>query len=57
MVGPGDRVTISRDVQLGLLGDTRGKAVGPLPLSVMFGSNADLIAAVAPLYLTGGGLT
>lgn len=50
-------MTIARDVQLGLLGDTPGKGVGPIPLSVMFGSNADLIAAIAPLYLTGGGLT
>lgn len=29
------------------------RPVGPLPMSVMRGTNADLIAAVAPVYLTG----
>lgn len=45
------RVT-ARPVQLGLL-DGSDKAVGPIVGSVVHGSNADLITAVAPLYLTG----
>lgn len=45
------RVT-RRPVQLGLL-DGADKAVGPLLSSVVHGSNADLIAAIAPLYLQG----
>jgi hypothetical protein len=46
------RMTASRPVQLGLL-EGADKAVGPLLTSVVHGSNADLIAAVAPLYLQG----
>lgn len=43
---------MTRPVQLGLL-EGADKAVGPMLHSVVHGSNADLIAAVAPLYLTG----
>lgn len=43
----------ARPVQLGLIDGMPGKAVGRLLGSVVHGSNADLIAAVAPLYLTG----
>jgi hypothetical protein len=44
----------TRDVQSSLWPDLRAdKPVGPLLGSVFVGSNADLIAAVAPLYLTG----
>ena len=42
----------SRPAQTSLLGE-REKPVGPLPGSVVVGDNATLIAAVAPLYLTG----
>lgn len=42
----------ARPVQLALV-EGADKAVGPLVGSAMFGHNADLIAAVAPLYLTG----
>jgi hypothetical protein len=41
-----------RPVQLSMV-EGADRSVGPLPLSVMFGTNADLIAEVAPLYLTG----
>jgi hypothetical protein len=41
-----------RDVQLSLV-DGMERPVGPLPLSVQTGTNADLIAKVAPLYLAG----
>lgn len=41
-----------RDVQLSII-DGHERNVGPVPLSVFHGSNADLIAKVAPLYLTG----
>src|SRR4051812_26056261 len=44
--------TPMRPVQLGLIEGT-DKHVGPLCTSVITGSNADLIAAIAPLYLTG----
>lgn len=41
-----------RDVQLALIeGDERN--IGPILPSVFHGTNADLMAAVAPLYLTG----
>lgn len=43
---------VERPVQLGLLEGT-DRGVGPMLQSVVYGSNADLIAAVAPLYLTG----
>lgn len=42
----------ARAVQLSLV-DGAQKSVGPMVGSVITGSNADLIAAVAPLYLTG----
>lgn len=45
-------MTIPRAVQLGLIAGT-DKAVGPMPGSVFVGTNADLIAKFAPLYLTG----
>jgi hypothetical protein len=45
-------MTAQRPVQLGLL-EGADKAVGPLLSSVVHGSNADLITAVAPFYLTG----
>jgi hypothetical protein len=41
-----------RPVQLSLGGD-RDRPVGPILPSVFQGTNADLMAAVAPLYLTG----
>lgn len=41
-----------RHVQLGLIEGT-DKRVGPMPTSVVHGNNADLIAHIAPLYLTG----
>lgn len=41
-----------RDVQLALL-EGMERNVGPLPLSVFRGTNADLMSALAPLYLTG----
>lgn len=41
-----------RDVQLSMI-EGLEKNVGPVPLSVFAGLNADLIAAVAPLYLGG----
>lgn len=49
-------MTIARDIQPGLFEGGRDKAVGPLPLSIVHGSNSDLIASIAPLYLTGGGV-
>lgn len=45
-------MTATRPVQLGLL-EGADKAVGPMLPSVVHGSNADLITALAPLYLTG----
>lgn len=42
----------TRPVQQGLFEGT-DRAVGPLPLSVVHGSNSDLIHLIAPLYLTG----
>jgi len=45
-------MVVERDVQLAMFGG-REKAVGPILKSVIGGTNADLIAAVAPLYLTG----
>ena len=42
----------ARDMQLSLV-EGMERPVGPLPLSVQTGTNADLIAKVAPLYLTG----
>lgn len=41
-----------RDVQLSLV-EGMERPVGPLPLSVQTGTNADLIARIAPLYLSG----
>ena len=43
---------MTRPVQLGLIEGT-DKAVGPMLTSVVHGDNADLMAAIAPLYLTG----
>lgn len=45
-------MTVARDTQLSLV-DGMERPVGPLPLSVQNGSNADLMAKIAPLYLTG----
>lgn len=45
-------MTVTRDVQMAMFGAPE-KAVGPILKSVVPGLNADLIAAVAPLYLTG----
>lgn len=45
-------VTIERDVQLALV-EGMERPAGPILKSVFSGLNADLIAAVAPLYLTG----
>lgn len=42
----------ARDTQLSLV-DGMERPVGPLPMSVQSGTNADLIAKIAPLYLTG----
>ena len=42
----------ARDVQLSLV-DGLERPVGPILPSVFVGTNADLMAAVAPLYLTG----
>lgn len=42
-----------RPLQLSLVDGVGAKAVGPLVGSVLSGVNADVIAAVAPLYLTG----
>ena len=47
-----DYVGRYRDVQLSLI-EGLERPVGPLPLSVMVGTNAELIRAIAPLYLTG----
>ena len=44
---------VERDVQPGLFADSKERPVGPILPSVFAGSNADLMAAVAPLYLTG----
>ena len=41
-----------RPVQTALL-DGMERPAGPIPLSVIQGTNADLIASVAPIYLTG----
>lgn len=47
-------VTVARDVQPGLFGESPERPVGPILKSVFTGQhNGDLIAAVAPLYLTG----
>lgn len=45
-------MTISRPVQTSLI-EGLERPVGPLPQSVFSGSNSDLIAAIAPLYLSG----
>jgi hypothetical protein len=43
-----------RPVALSLFPEHRpDRPIGPIPLSVQLGSNADLVAAIAPLYLTG----
>jgi len=44
--------TATRDMQLALI-EGMERPVGPLPLSVQTGTNADLMATVAPMYLTG----
>lgn len=44
---------MTRPVQQSLIDPTLERPVGPLPMSVVQGTNADLIAKVAPLYLTG----
>lgn len=47
-------MTIARPVQGSLLPDiSPDRPTGPIPPSVITGTNADLIAKVAPLYLTG----
>jgi len=43
---------IARPVQTSLI-EGMDRPVGPLPPSVITGTNADLIARIAPLYLTG----
>ena len=45
-------MSAARDMQLSLV-EGMERPVGPLPLSVQTGTNADLIARIAPLYLTG----
>jgi hypothetical protein len=45
-------VTVERDVQLALV-DGMERPAGPILRSVFQGSNSDLMAAVAPLYLAG----
>ena len=45
-------MTVTRPVQMSLTGDN-DRPVGPILPSVFRGTNADLMAAVAPLYLTG----
>jgi len=49
---PTDTPGYPRDVQLGLVEGT-DRPVGPVLQSVITGSNAELLRAVAPLYLTG----
>lgn len=46
-------MTVARSVQPSLLDEKMDRPVGPILKSVFQGTNADLIAAVAPLYLTG----
>jgi hypothetical protein len=41
-----------RDLQLSLIPGME-RPVGPIPQSVQYGSNADLIATIAPIYLSG----
>jgi hypothetical protein len=51
---PFNSSSVTRAVQTSLLPDVRpDKAIGRIIGSVMTGTNADVIAAVAPLYLTG----
>lgn len=45
-------MSAARDMQLSFV-EGMERPVGPLPLSVQTGTNADLIARIAPLYLTG----
>lgn len=45
-------MTVTRDVQLSII-EGMDRPVGKILPSVFTGSNADLMAAVAPLYLTG----
>jgi hypothetical protein len=42
----------ARPVQLSIV-EGMERPVGPIPASVQTGTNSDLIAAIAPLYLTG----
>jgi hypothetical protein len=45
---------VSRPVQTSMFPDVApDRPVGPIPASVQTGTNADLIATIAPLYLTG----
>lgn len=44
---------MTRPVQQSLIDPTLERPVGPIPMSVVTGNNSDLIAKVAPLYLTG----
>lgn len=44
---------MTRPLQLGLIDGADDRPVGPLVTSVIHGSNADLVHAVAPLYLAG----
>lgn len=46
-------MTVPRPVQSSMFDSHPDKPVGRIPPSVMGGTNAELIAAVAPLYLTG----
>jgi hypothetical protein len=43
---------VVRDVQTSLI-EGMERPIGPLPQSIFAGSNADLMAAIAPLYLSG----
>lgn len=43
----------ARPVQQSLVDPTLERPVGKIPMSVVHGTNADLIASIAPLYLTG----
>ncbi len=47
-----DAAATSRPLQLSLTG-SHDRAVGPIVQSVIHGTNADMVAAIAPLYLRG----
>lgn len=45
---------MKRPIALSMFPDHKpDRPTGPIPLSIQLGSNADMIAAIAPLYLTG----